>query len=152
MMGRTAATATVLTLAAAAAPLPLASATTDASFTKQANAACSTEGAKVKALPKITDDNALSVLKKESTIVRSLVTKLKKISAPQAKATKFKSFIAANQKGGMLIDQAIAAAKAQDAAKLKSVTKQLDQAGDRSDALAKSLKLSACAKSYSADG
>jgi hypothetical protein len=153
MLRRTVATTATLALAATAAPLPFANAaTSDATFAKQANAACTTAGKQIEALPEITDDNAIAVLGKESKIAKSLVKKLKAIDAPKAKAAKFKRFIAANADQGKIADQMIAAAKKGDTAKVKSLTKAIDKAGDRSDALAKSLKLSACAKSYSSGG
>jgi hypothetical protein len=152
MSHRTVAVAATLALAATAAPLSLAgAATSDATFKKQANAACASAGKKVQALPKLTDANERSVLKKETTILKAMVKKLKTIDAPSAKAAKFKQFVQVNQDAADLSDQTLKALADGDAGKAKSLAAKLEKAGDRSDALAKSLKLSDCAKDYSAD-
>lgn len=153
MLRRTAAATAAIALTSAVAPLPLAGATTSsATFAKKANAACAAAGAKVEQLPKMSDSNAAEVLAAEGDIVAALVKKLKTIDAPKAKASKYKSFVAVNQEQAKLVDKAIAAAKKKQTSKVESYLKQLAKAGDRSDALAKSLKLSDCAKSYTAGG
>lgn len=153
MLRRTAAATAAIALTSAVAPLPLAGATTSsATFTKKANAACAAAGAKVEQLPKMSDSNAAQILVAEGDIVAALVKKLKTIDAPKAKASKYKSFVAVNQKQVTLVRKAIAAAKKKQTSKVESYLKQLAKSGDRSDALAKSLKLSDCAKSYAPGG
>jgi hypothetical protein len=153
MLRRTAAATAALALTTAVAPLPLASATTSSkTFTKKANAACAAAGAKIEQLPKMSESNAATVLAAEGDIVAALVKKLKTIKAPEAKASKYKSFVAANQEQATLVDKAIAAAKKKQTSKVETYLKQIAKAGDRSDSLAKSLKLSDCAKSYESGG
>jgi hypothetical protein len=147
MIRRTAVAASALALAASAAPLPLAgAATSDATFKKQANAACTTAGRQIEALPEVTDDNAVQTLTKTAKIARSLVKKLKAIDPPKAKAAKYQQFVKVNADQATVADDLIKAIKAKETAKVKSLTKKIDKAGDRSDALAKSLGLDACAK------
>ena len=152
MPNRTAAVITTLALTTAVAPLPLAgAATSDATFKKKANAACRSAGAKVRKLPDLTKENTAEVLLEEVGIVEALVKKLKAIDPPKGKTTKYKSFISATQKQATLAEQAVETAKAQDTDKAESLLKQAAKAGERSDALAKQLKLSDCAKRYSAN-
>jgi hypothetical protein len=152
MLRRTAALSATLALTAAAAPLPLAHATSNALFTKKANAACAAAGAKVEALPKITNANFFEVLGQEVKILSSLVTKLDAIKPPSAKQAKYKAMLAESRKQITLARQTGAAVEKQQAAKAKSLAKQLEKAGERSDALAKALKLSDCAKDYNPGG
>jgi hypothetical protein len=137
-------------VAATVAPVTAAQATSEAAFTKKANSACTAAGAKVEALPKITDANFTVVLGKELTILSSLVGKLEAIKPPSSKATQYHSFLSANRKQIPLGKKTLASIKAKDAAKAKSLAGQLDAAGQRSNKLAAGLKLKACAKNYTA--
>ena len=87
----------------------------------------------------------------EGSKALALVKKLKAIDPPAAKATRYRSFVSTTMKQATLAEDAIAAAKAQQTDKAESLLKQAGKAGDRSDALAKKLKLSDCVKRYSAN-
>jgi hypothetical protein len=152
MLRRTTALSATLVLATAAAPLPLAHATSNATFTKKANAACAAAGAKVEALPKIAQANLVETFDKEAEILSSLVTKLDAIKPPSAKHAKYKAMLAETRKQITLARQTGAAVEKGQKAKAESLARQLLKAGDRSDALATSLKLSDCAKDYNPRG
>lgn len=136
----------------AAAPLPLAQATSNATFTKQANAACTAAGAKVEALPKITKSNVATELRAEARILSSMATKLGALSPPSAKRAKYKSFVAVLRQQVTVARQTATAVDAKQAAKAKSLADRLGRLGDKSDAQARALKLSACAKTYNPGG
>lgn len=152
MLRRTVAATATIALTAAAAPLPLAgAATSDATFKKKANAACAAAGEKVSKLPDLTKENTAEVLLKEVDIVHALVKKLQAIKPPSSKATKYKSFIASTKKQATLVEEALDEAKDDHTAKAESLLEQAASAGKKSDSLAKQLKLSDCAKRYSAN-
>lgn len=153
LMRRATALSATLALASAAAPLPLAhAATSGATFAKKANAACASAGAKVEALPKVTNANVATELRQTAKILTSLVTKLDGIKAPSAKATKYKSFLATLRQQSALAKQTAAAVDAKDASKAKSLASKVEKSGKKSDAQARALKLSDCAKTYNPAG
>jgi hypothetical protein len=147
------AVALALTLTTAAAPLPAASAaTSDAAFTRRADAACAAAGAKVERLPAPTQANLATVLAASGRIVERLVGQLQAIHAPKAKAARYRSFVATTRRQVTLNRRLVAAVKAKDQKRVASLLRQFNQAGLRSNRLAARLKLSACARSYVVGG
>jgi hypothetical protein len=132
---------------AVAAGSPAHSSASGGTFTGKANRACTVARAELTKLPKLTPANVVSEADKRSKIISGLVTKLKAIKAPKAKATKYKSFIAETQKQVTNLKAAGDDVQAGRLDAVKTDLAKLAAAATRARRLAAQIKLSACAKS-----
>ncbi|HEY5195746.1 MAG TPA: hypothetical protein VIJ51_01830 [Solirubrobacteraceae bacterium] len=122
------------------------------SFASRADKVCAAAGAKVVALPVPTAANVVSDIRANRTIITKLVSQLKAIKAPAAKAKTYAAFIASTKEQGTILGETIAAFNAKQASKIQRLSGEATTVGRRSDAEAKSLGLPACAKDYSPSG
>lgn len=135
-----------------ASPVGATTTTSDGTFARRADAACAAAGAKITKSPKVTSKNVVQAVKTQTAIASKLVSDLKKISAPKAKATRFRSFITATQSQIADLRKAITAAKANHRNEANSLLAKVAASGKRSDKIAAGLGLPACAKDYEARG
>jgi hypothetical protein len=119
------------------------------SFVQRTDQACAAAGAKVEHM---SPDVTIAEIKKQEAIVSSLVTALKRVTPPSADAKAYKKFIAETEAQVADVRAALAAAEKQDKAKTVSELNKLEAAGSASNATARSLKLTACAKNYVPEG
>jgi hypothetical protein len=130
-------------------PLPFATAaTSDATFVRQANTVCRAEGAKISAVPELTDGNEVVVLGQLADLVSGIARKLSRIEAPPAKAAKYRAYLTTTRESVTLLRRTIAAIKRRDAADARASMRQALAADDRGSAYAAALGLPDCAKDY----
>lgn len=149
---RSVAVAVALVLTAAVAPLPAAGATSDAAFTRRADAACAAAGAKIERLPTPTAANLASVMAASGRIVERLVGRLEAIHAPKAKSSRYRSFVAVTHKQVGINRRLVAAIRRKDDKQVASLVRQLTRAGVKGNRLAARLQLDACARTYVVGG
>jgi hypothetical protein len=130
-------------------PLSTATAaTTDETFTRQANAICAQEGAKVTALPEVTDENAVVVLGQLTGIISELARRLDLVAAPPAKAAKFRTYLVVTRQSVTYVRRTITAIKRHDPAGTRTWMRKALAADARGNKLAAQLGLTDCAKDY----
>jgi hypothetical protein len=138
-----------IVVACSAGVASAATTATPASFASRADKACTAAGARVVALPVPTGTTVVGDLRANRTIIIKLVSQLRAIKAPAAKAKGYAAFISTTSEQGKIIGETLTAFGAHQSSKLARLGDEAETVGRRSDAQAKALGLPACAKDYS---
>jgi hypothetical protein len=123
------------------------SADTGAAFIAKANQVCATVNQKIAAMPAL--NTAAEIIKSEPqevALITSAVAQLKALSPPADKKATADALISGLGQEGSLLGQLIAALKAGDAAKVKTLANQETTLNQADGARAKTLGLTECTK------
>jgi hypothetical protein len=122
-----------------------------ANFVARANQICATVNSKIAAMPAITTPaEVIKSLPQEVAVITGAVAQLKALTPPADHKTTAEQLISGLGQEGTLLQQIIAALKAGDAAKLKTLANQETALNKTDGARAKSLGLTECTKNIEA--
>jgi hypothetical protein len=122
-----------------------------AHFVARANQICATVNSKIAAMPAInTPAEVIKLLPQEVAVITGAVAQLKALTPPADHKTTAEHLISGLGQEGTLLQQIIAALKAGDAAKLKTLANQETSLNKTDSARAKTLGLTECTKNVEA--
>jgi hypothetical protein len=122
-----------------------------ANFVARANQICATVNSKIAAMPAInTPAEVIKSLPQEVAVITGAVAQLKALTPPADHKTTAEQLISGLGQEGTLLQQIIAALKAADAAKLKTLANQETSLNKTDGARAKTLGLTECTKNVEA--
>ncbi len=125
-------------------------------FVSQANAACKESNDKVAALKAPTSTTSIQdqipTLEQDIAIANDTYTKLNAITPPSNLQAKYTAYLNAGKGQIALANQLLDAAKANDTSKLQQIAPKLNAGKAQSDAQAKALGLTECAKDVRPQG
>jgi hypothetical protein len=122
-----------------------------ANFVARANQICATVNSKIAAMPAInTPAQVIKSLPQEVAVITGAVAQLKALTPPADNKTTAEQLISGLGQEGALLQQIIAALKAGDATKLKTLANQETSLNKTDGARAKTLGLTECTKNVEA--
>jgi len=125
-------------------------------FVSQANAVCKEENAKVAALKAPTATSSIQdqipTLEQNIAIANDTYTKLSAITPPSNLQAKYAAYLSGGKGQIALANQLLDAAKANDTSKLQQIAAKINAGKAQSDAQAKALGLTECAKDVRPQG